>query len=529
VGRGPERNALGASMKLQALVVFGVALIVGLLLAQGLALRVPGHDDVISFLAATGNQERYEAEAPRGRWTEARAWQGFWGLRSGTSLASIARGLSATDVHPPLYFWLLSGWVRLFGTSLTAGWIPNLVLFVTTVLLVRRVALRLGASEFAGTASALLFGLCTPHLLAASEVRANVMLSVIALVFVDLTTRLVRAPRVPTFVALALAAAAGLLVHYQFVLVIGATGLATAVILALRKEWRGFAGFVSAVVAGGVVFVLCHPTFADSFRHGTPPGAGVSPAALARAVTLPWIAASFWVPVRWITTDAGHFLGAGFGLLLGSMFVAYLFRLLRTDAGDEAIHALTALFGISLLSTLFVFGWMPAHTGRLKYWMAFTPLLAVALARGVPSMGGAGRRARWVRMALASALLWQAGQAVWGTWLTVVRSRVDRGESALSKGATLLLDSTARGVLPRILWSVPPRTLVYAADQAELTTSFPAIPESVRELVYVSDLRYGNTLAGRARVFRDLRAHGFAGVSVPGGVDGGGEIFWLSR
>jgi hypothetical protein len=220
--------------------------------------------------------------------------------------------------------------------------------------------------------------------------------------------------------------------------------------------------------------------------------------------------------------------GAAFGLLLGSLFVAHLVRSLRTERGSETIPALVAFLGLSAVSVLYVLGSLPAHTGRLKYWMAFTPVLAVALARAVSSVVNRPGRVRWLQGALLAALLGQAAQAALATWLDVTRSRADT-PAMLSKGAPILIDSAKRGVVPPILWRVPPRTFVYAADQGELSMGLPAIADSVRELVYVSDLRYANSTAGRGRVLRELRERGFAGVSIPGGVHGAGELYWLSR
>jgi hypothetical protein len=76
---------------------------------------------------------------------------------------------------------------------------------------------------------------------------------------------------------------------------------------------------------------------------------------------------------------------------------------------------------------------------------------------------------------------------------------------------------------------VAPAVRVFAADQSEVVRSFPAIGDSVRELAYVGDLRYGNTIEGRAEILRRLKALGFTATALPGGVYGAGDLYWLTR
>jgi hypothetical protein len=83
--------------------------------------------------------------------------------------------------------------------------------------------------------------------------------------------------------------------------------------------------------------------------------------------------------------------------------------------------------------------------------------------------------------------------------------------------------------LPTVLWHVPGSTPVYAAMQDDLLGSFPEIPGDVQQLVYVSDLRYGNDAAKQTRVLARLAAQGFRSVVHRGGVYGVGGVFALTR
>ena len=60
------------------------------------------------------------AGVPRPDWPETAFPAGLArALQSGHSgLAAIGHDLRVTDVHPPLYFWVLSGWRAIFGGGL---------------------------------------------------------------------------------------------------------------------------------------------------------------------------------------------------------------------------------------------------------------------------------------------------------------------------------------------------------------------------------------------------------------------------
>jgi uncharacterized membrane protein len=84
--------------------------------------ETPSHDESISFIAATCHQDAYERLAPDGVAVPAARWQRFWTLdRAKLCFGAIGRGLAHTDLHPPLYFWLLHVWSLILGVGLTQG------------------------------------------------------------------------------------------------------------------------------------------------------------------------------------------------------------------------------------------------------------------------------------------------------------------------------------------------------------------------------------------------------------------------
>jgi mannosyltransferase len=86
--------------------------------------------------------------------------QSLWN-DEGTSVAVAGRDLgtiaqdAANDIHPPLYYWLLSGWLRTFGSSEAAVRSLSALLGVALVALIYAVG-RWTAGRWAGALAALL-------------------------------------------------------------------------------------------------------------------------------------------------------------------------------------------------------------------------------------------------------------------------------------------------------------------------------------------------------------------------------------
>lgn len=154
-------------------------------------------------------------------------------------LVTIARD-AANDIHPPLYYWLLSGWVRLLGTSEAA--VRSLSVLTGVSLVALGFALgRLLAGRWAGLASALLVAINPFQVYYSQEARMYALLAVLsALAFYAAlrwaAANLGRTSR-PWAVLYVVAAAAGLYTHYAYPLVLLAVNLVILVFIA--GQWLG--------------------------------------------------------------------------------------------------------------------------------------------------------------------------------------------------------------------------------------------------------------------------------------------------
>jgi hypothetical protein len=100
------------------------------------ALRGAEYDENYTLLLAAGTAR---PTWPSGVFTAGAARTVFDGH---ASLAGIARDLRATDVHPPLYFWLVAGWRWLVGPSLFAVRLLSVLCGVGSLALVGAIARR---------------------------------------------------------------------------------------------------------------------------------------------------------------------------------------------------------------------------------------------------------------------------------------------------------------------------------------------------------------------------------------------------
>ena len=154
------------------------------------------------------------------------------------SLVTIARD-AAQDIHPPLYYWLLSGWVRLFGTSEAAVRALSALLGVILVVVVYLLGCLL-AGHWAGLAAALLAAINPFQVYYAQEARMYMLLALWgALAFYAALRWAASSPgeRPLGWAALyVLVSAAGLYTHYAFPLVLLVVNL--VILLYVALQWR---------------------------------------------------------------------------------------------------------------------------------------------------------------------------------------------------------------------------------------------------------------------------------------------------
>ena len=518
-----------------ALLICGLALGAALLLLRADARNTLSHDDAISYLAATGHMGAYATDIPAGRWVPARTWQAYWMPDRFGVFRQIGRDLARYDIHPPLYFWLLHVWIRVTGVRLSAGPLLNTVFLLLGAWLIALACRLARCSRSASVLAAVMWLLSGATLSVAGETRQYSLLGmVVAGLAASILFFLDRRSLGAALLVYA-TAAAGLLVHYQFAVVLAVAVLVAAIPLARGGQWRAVALLFAAPAAAGVTFLMLHPEFMGSFAMQRGQAAPFvwtdAPYRVTRILYALFEQVMLARMARALGDAAIRYWGIFLLIALAGGFGVWLAARRKGDGGKasraegETFLLVFAAATLLLVSALYIFQFSPRHAMGAQYLMAVSPLLFMA---GAMVFDRLTSGLRW-RPVLILALI--AYQAAYGGWTTRIQVRMasERPAAVLDSGSPVLLDSVARGVLPTVLWHVRGSTPVYAAMQDDLLGSFPAIPEDVRRLVYVSDLRYGNDAAKQRRVLEQLAAQDFRAVARRGSVYGVGEVFEATR
>jgi mannosyltransferase len=168
------------------------------------------------------------------------AGQSLWS-DEGNSVALAQAGLAeiaartALDIHPPLYYWLLHFWMRLFGQSEVAVRSLSSVAAVLLVAVIYRLGVRL-FDRRAGLMAAFVAAVSPFQVYYAQEARMYALLALLGALTVWATVEWMgmRAPegeearesRLPWALLYVLSATAGLYTQYAFPVVLAATNLA---------------------------------------------------------------------------------------------------------------------------------------------------------------------------------------------------------------------------------------------------------------------------------------------------------------
>jgi hypothetical protein len=358
----------------------------------------------------------------------------------------------------------------------------------------------------------------SPHAVAEPlEARPYGLLALISLVFIRLLVGLLERDRAgPVRAALLCAVtAAGALTHFLFVLV-AAGGAVFAAATALRRtprEVARLATIAGSLVLGAALAWAVHPDFWLSLARQ-------------RSAALAFVAAE--IPGR--LAQAAYALGGfqahgapgraaavlvALAVLVATAVVMFTAVRARRSFRERGVLALLAWL-VTVIVALYLAQVSPWHAMGARYMSVVWPLLAfvpVWLVRALPPRAAGGALATLCLAAglVTTALVWRAHAA---------RAGVPSQHELLAGADRVLVDSIARGVLPRVIPDLPGAARVYAAPQSlMLAAPDDWAPAAGATTVYVSSGAYGNSGAGREAVTSRLGER-HAVTPLAGGLDG---------
>ena len=478
-------------MKALAAVVLALLLTAGLQTAGLADKRGLVHDEAIALLAATCHQGEFQRaiarkQPPFGTWVPAARWQRFVEVEKRGCLGRIAGDLAREDIHPPLFFWMLHGWLLLVGTSATAAPALNILLGAVTGLAVFGLARRVFADPRPAALVAAVWALSPAALLVYADGRQYALLALLAVLLTWQALRFADPDRDRPWrdgALLAVVTAAGLLTQFQFGLIAAAGGLLLAV--RLRRRPRRLVGAFGALAAGGIGFVALHPRFAGSLVRAGAQSPPFDPAWVDHRVERAVAALGGFLGPPRLLADPVSVAACG-ALVLATGWV--LLRRRRADEPADGV-AMVALFaGLAVAAVGLYLAFLtplPAvdakHVSFLWPFAAFVPVVLLR-----------GRRAA---VPVAAALL--VGLTVLSVTAVLGLYRDRPADPAVAGAPRTVIDNVARGVLLPAVWPLRQDARVFAADQGFLLARPDRWTAALRPGdVVLSDLPVGDPRTG---------------------------------
>lgn len=463
-------------------------MILAIALVAGLGLRVAGvagkakggldQDESVSYLVATchlGDYARLVAagEDPLGLWVPATEWKRF--LRPSGKLCpdAISVDLARFDVHPPLYFWLLHGWVLIFGVSVVSGLLLNILLAVFAGAALFALTRRATGQALPGALATFVWAVSPAVVPFSLEARQYTLFTLVTVLFAWQALRVAEKPqaaRARDYGLLAAATTAGALTHYHFAFV----AMGVAVLLALyigRERPRPLFVALTSIVAGYVAMAVLHPGFTGSMSRLSRWKTRASDD-LSRRI---FRAVDIFDDHRGLTT-LDFFLAA---LFVGgaAWLIVCARRARRSEASTEATREMRAG-----AAAAFVFLWIsgavtlvflsfrspPWATGP-KYLASAWPFAAVVgvlVLRRVPKFGTLAAVALGFILLVSTVTRMSQGFA--RPESLPGQGDLLRSVPALSHARQVVIASVHSSELPRTTWALQDRTQVYTAPEQHL-------------------------------------------------------------
>lgn len=531
-----DRSTLGYGVLIAALVA-------------GTSLRVTGlagknaltHDETISYLVATGHKAEYskvleEERPPYGLWAAADEWKRFMRIEDVLCFGKIRHDLATTDLHPPLYFWLLHIWCLLFGVNVWTGPTLNLLLTSAVTLALFGIARFVLRDSLKGAFVAFAWSVSPTVIPIALVARHYDLLALATVLFVWQVIRCAD-PAAPlrhrSSLWLTMATAFGLLTHYHFLLTVAGCGLFVVVRL-IKRHRRRLLTMCAAVFVGFLIFVVLNPGFYSSIQtgRGRAQAFGSEPVSQRVDRTVARYTAFFVDSMSMPVSDHKAVQHAVLGGLIALSLIV---------AGRGAWRRLTSRqaspqTGIAGLYILYFFLWTagtnillyltfvsPKHAMEPKYptmawpFFAFVPVVLLGTFRKTGTV---------LTIVLCLGMLAAGGQKT--SRLSAYNRRIEAPTALFERAQQVLVDNVERGVLPRALWHCPDDMSVFAARPAYLLDRKDAwFDQLVDDTLYVSPPGRGDSNQKRKILVRSI-AEAYTITRIKGWFWNLGPSFWIT-
>lgn len=521
-----------------ALILFITGILIGsvFLVFQALSVQKISYDDGISYLAATGQQGAFHRDNPSNQWVPAHTWQSYWKPDSFGVFRTIGNDLATYDIHPPLYFWLLHIWIHITGVTLYTGPLLNSLLLILTAILIFLGCKMLKCSYWTCAIMGVLWILNSTIISTATEIRPYSLLSLTAAFFVLCLIYFLQKPSLQKSLLLGIATLTGILTHYHFGILLVILVILAVVHLIKKSDWKNLIYMSISLLSAGILFFAVHPHFYTSFSHQQNLWRAVNWAAIPSCIShCLFTVIKTFIPYQLAYSISVFMVKYWWFLLILIVSFCILFFIKRKQLCTErsgflfdikTLPFITLLITITAIWILYCSGMSPAHAMKTKYLMLVFPLIFIVMGQLINVI-----IKRWRIHPGIVFLLLIIYQISYGSPLRLsFNNSIQKQKITVLKKIddSVIIDTVGRGILPPVLWHVKPQIMVYAASQKDILVQFPHLPDS-DTLIYISNLRYNNTIKKRLHILEKFKNHGYKIFKLNKDIAVGSELYTLIK
>ncbi|MBN2357597.1 glycosyltransferase family 39 protein [candidate division KSB1 bacterium] len=432
---------------------------------------------------------------PYGAWATCREWKTFVQADSRFCFSIISRDLMESDVHPPLYFWLLHLFSLVNKVKLSTGIWLNMLLVCLSSLLLWKLALQVCQDERLALFAVALWAWSPAVIPISLEARPYELLALAAILFVLELVRFADSSgrRRTALIGLSFATLLGVLTHYHFYILLFC-GLIYIVYLSIRMRLKSILMALIAIMVALLAGHFVHPGLFKAIKRM---GSELIffDGIIKRLDRTALAASSFLSNIhlfQYILIAVGIYF-------LISFMVKYRYR--RTTWRRETSPAGAVLFlgfGFFFITVfLFILGFSPAHAMGEKYLCVVWPLAAV-FAAALLTLKDV--RHQLLPVFIMVFIFLQSAIILSLPFFENLEQRDIR--SLLRKPDAVVVDNVARGELLRLIWYVPEDKQVFAANQSDLLQQPAWSRDLTCNTMFISKCSYGNTAERQKEILK---------------------------
>lgn len=380
----------------------------------------------------------------------------------------IQAGLAETDIHPPLYFWLLHLWFLVFGANSWSGPWLNVVISMTTSICLYFMALKIWQNQWYAVLTAVSFFLSPATILISLESRQYDLLAFLTVIAVWGLLSFMKTGSFLSAIALVGGIIGGSLTHYHFLLTI--VPCAILPIINLSSNHRRAKQVVALLVISYGLGAIIHPFFLSSLSQ------------LSNRVP-PFSMEAFYERLLQVVLSFSSFYYL-LPLIVGGLF--YSRKAYRLSDEIKSVIFFAAWIALAIVGQHLAFASplnSPKYLAMVWPFIAFLPSLVLHWFKGRKSVA--------LYLFLVPLLL-----AAIIPFIFPQQPKLIIPETT----STVLIDHTGRGLVLPIIQLVPGGTNVIIAGQDELLDDLKWLRYMDEESIYFSHATEGNSIENVWRI-----------------------------